>query len=202
MKIVCIGRNYAEHAAEMKAELPSAPVFFMKPDTALLRDNAFYLPSFTQDLHYECELVVKMDKMGKHINPEYASNYYSHISLGIDFTARDLQSRCKEKGLPWEMAKAFDNSAVVSERWLPVRDFPLAKAQFSFFQNDVLKQQASGSEMLFSIDQILGYVSQFITLKTGDLIFTGTPAGVGPVAIGDDLKGMLEGQEMFHITVK
>jgi 2-keto-4-pentenoate hydratase/2-oxohepta-3-ene-1,7-dioic acid hydratase in catechol pathway len=202
MKIICIGRNYAEHAAEMKAELPTAPVFFMKPDTALLRDNAFYLPSFTQDLHYECELVVKMDKMGKHIDPEYASNYYSHISLGIDFTARDLQSRCKEKGLPWEMAKAFDNSAVVSDRWLPVHEFPLEKAQFSFYQNDVLKQQASGSEMLFSIDQILAYVSQFITLKTGDLIFTGTPAGVGPVAIGDSLKGVLEGQEMFHITVK
>ncbi|MEY4217419.1 MAG: hypothetical protein RLZZ68_1875 [Bacteroidota bacterium] len=200
MKIVCIGRNYAEHAAEMKAELPSAPVFFMKPDTALLRDNAFYLPSFTQDLHYECELVVKMDKMGKHIDPEYASNYYSHISLGIDFTARDLQSRCKEKGLPWEMAKAFDNSAVVSDRWLPVHEFPLEKAQFSFYQNDVLKQQASGSEMLFSIDQILAYVSQFITLKTGDLIFTGTPAGVGPVAIGDALKGV--GNVPYHGEVR
>jgi 2-keto-4-pentenoate hydratase/2-oxohepta-3-ene-1,7-dioic acid hydratase in catechol pathway len=146
--------------------------------------------------------VVKIDKMGKHIDPAYASNYYSKISLGIDFTARDLQSRCKEKGLPWEMAKAFDNSAVVSDRWLPVQEFPLAKAQFSFYQNDVLKQQASGSEMIFSIDQILGYVSQFITLKTGDLIFTGTPAGVGPIAIGDVLKGVLEGQEMFQITVK
>jgi 2-keto-4-pentenoate hydratase/2-oxohepta-3-ene-1,7-dioic acid hydratase in catechol pathway len=202
MKIICIGRNYADHAAEMKAELPKAPVFFMKPDTALLRESAFYLPSFTQDMHYECELVVKIDKMGKHIDPAYASNYYSKISLGIDFTARDLQSRCKEKGLPWEMAKAFDNSAVVSDRWLPVQEFPLAKAQFSFYQNDVLKQQASGSEMLFSIDQILGYVSQFITLKTGDLIFTGTPAGVGPIAIGDVLKGVLEGQEMFQITVK
>lgn len=202
MKIICIGRNYAEHAAEMKAELPKAPVFFMKPDTALLRESAFYLPSFTQDMHYECELVVKIDKMGKHIDPAYAANYYSQISLGIDFTARDLQSRCKEKGLPWEMAKAFDNSAVVSDRWLPVHEFPLEKAQFSFYQNDVLKQQASGSEMLFSIDQILGYVSQFITLKTGDLIFTGTPAGVGPVAIGDNLKGVLEGQEMFQITVK
>jgi 2-keto-4-pentenoate hydratase/2-oxohepta-3-ene-1,7-dioic acid hydratase in catechol pathway len=202
MKIICIGRNYADHAAEMKAELPKAPVFFMKPDTALLRESAFYLPSFTQDMHYECELVVKIDKMGKHIDPAYASNYYSKISLGIDFTARDLQSRCKEKGLPWEMAKAFDNSAVVSDRWLPVQEFPLAKAQFSFYQNDVLKQQASGSEMIFSIDQILGYVSQFITLKTGDLIFTGTPAGVGPIAIGDVLKGVLEGQEMFQITVK
>ena len=202
MKIICIGRNYADHAAEMKAELPKAPVFFMKPDTALLRESAFYLPSFTQDMHYECELVVKIDKMGKHIDPAYASNYYSKISLGIDFTARDLQSRCKEKGLPWEMAKAFDNSAVVSDRWLPVHEFPLEKAQFSFYQNDVLKQQASGSEMLFSIDQILGYVSQFITLKTGDLIFTGTPAGVGPIAIGDVLKGVLEGQEMFQITVK
>jgi 2-keto-4-pentenoate hydratase/2-oxohepta-3-ene-1,7-dioic acid hydratase in catechol pathway len=202
MKIICIGRNYADHAAEMKAELPTAPVFFMKPDTALLRESDFYLPSFTQDMHYECELVVKIDKMGKHIDPAYASNYYSKISLGIDFTARDLQSRCKEKGLPWEMAKAFDNSAVVSDRWLPVQEFPLAKAQFSFYQNDVLKQQASGSEMIFSIDQILGYVSQFITLKTGDLIFTGTPAGVGPIAIGDVLKGVLEGQEMFQITVK
>jgi 2-keto-4-pentenoate hydratase/2-oxohepta-3-ene-1,7-dioic acid hydratase in catechol pathway len=202
MKIICIGRNYADHAAEMKAELPKAPVFFMKPDTALLRESAFYLPSFTQDMHYECELVVKIDKMGKHIDPAYASNYYSKISLGIDFTARDLQSSCKEKGLPWEMAKAFDNSAVVSDRWLPVQEFPLAKAQFSFYQNDVLKQQASGSEMIFSIDQILGYVSQFITLKTGDLIFTGTPAGVGPIAIGDVLKGVLEGQEMFQITVK
>ncbi|MFM2038663.1 MAG: hypothetical protein RL432_1602 [Bacteroidota bacterium] len=202
MKIICIGRNYADHAAEMKAELPTAPVFFMKPDTALLRESDFYLPSFTQDMHYECELVVKIDKMGKHIDPAYAANYYSQISLGIDFTARDLQSRCKEKGLPWEMAKAFDNSAVVSDRWLPVQEFPLAKAQFSFYQNEILKQQATGSEMIFSIDQILGYVSQFITLKTGDLIFTGTPAGVGPVAIGDVLKGVLEGQEMFQITVK
>ena len=202
MKIICIGRNYADHAAEMKAELPTAPVFFMKPDTALLRESDFYLPSFTQDMHYECELVVKIDKMGKHIDPAYASNYYSKISLGIDFTARDLQSRCKEKGLPWEMAKAFDNSAVVSDRWLPVQEFPLAKAQFSFYQNEILKQQATGSEMIFSIDQILGYVSQFITLKTGDLIFTGTPAGVGPIAIGDVLKGVLEGQEMFQITVK
>jgi 2-keto-4-pentenoate hydratase/2-oxohepta-3-ene-1,7-dioic acid hydratase in catechol pathway len=202
MKIICIGRNYADHAAEMKAELPTAPVFFMKPDTALLRESDFYLPSFTQDMHYECELVVKIDKMGKHIDPAYAANYYSQISLGIDFTARDLQSRCKEKGLPWEMAKAFDNSAVVSDRWLPVQEFPLAKAQFSFYQNEILKQQASESEMIFPIDQILGYVSQFITLKTGDLIFTGTPAGVGPVAIGDVLKGVLEGQEMFQITVK
>jgi 2-keto-4-pentenoate hydratase/2-oxohepta-3-ene-1,7-dioic acid hydratase in catechol pathway len=202
MKIICIGRNYADHAAEMKAELPTAPVFFMKPDTALLRESDFYLPSFTQDMHYECELVVKIDKMGKHIDPAYAANYYSQISLGIDFTARDLQSRCKEKGLPWEMAKAFDNSAVVSDRWLPVQEFPLAKAQFSFYQNEILKQQASESEMIFPIDQILGYVSQFITLKTGDLIFTGTPAGVGPIAIGDVLKGVLEGQEMFQITVK
>lgn len=202
MKIICIGRNYADHAAEMKAELPTAPVFFMKPETAILKDKVLYYPSFTQELHYECEIVVKMDKIGKHIAPEFATNYYSQISLGIDFTARDLQSRCKEKGLPWEMAKAFDNSAVVSEHWLPAYEFPLETVNFSFYQNGVLKQQACGKDMLFSIDQILGYVSRFVTLKPGDLIFTGTPSGVGPVAIGDILRGTLASQDMFEITVK
>ena len=202
MKIICIGRNYAEHAAEMNAELPTVPVFFLKPDTALLRENTFYLPAFTQDLHYECELVVKIDKMGKHILPEFASNYYSHVSLGIDFTARDLQNECKSKGLPWEIAKAFDNSAVVSDQWLPVQDFPIANLLFSFFQNGELKQEARGHQMLFSLDQLIAFVSKFITLKTGDLIFTGTPSGVGPVGIGDTLLGVLEGREMFKISVK
>lgn len=202
MKIICIGRNYADHAAEMKAELPSAPVFFMKPDTALLKDNVFYFPGFTNEIHYECELVVKIDRVGKHIVPSFAHKYYSSVGLGIDFTARDLQAECKAKGLPWEIAKAFDQSAVVSSQWTPITPEAFDSLSFEFYQNGTLKQHGNPTMMLFNIDQIIAYVSKFITLKTGDLIFTGTPAGVGPIAIGDELVGTLNGKEMYRIAVK
>jgi len=191
MKIICIGRNYADHAAEMKAELPSAPVFFMKPDTALLKDNVFYFPGFTNEIHYECELVVKIDRVGKHIDPAFAHKYYSSVGL-----------ECKAKGLPWELAKAFDQSAVVSSQWLPITPKEFDSLSFEFHQNGVLKQHGNTTMMLFNIDQIIAYISKFITLKTGDLIFTGTPAGVGPIAIGDELVGTLNGQEMYRISVK
>jgi 2-keto-4-pentenoate hydratase/2-oxohepta-3-ene-1,7-dioic acid hydratase in catechol pathway len=173
MKIICIGRNYAEHAKEMNAPLPATPVFFMKPDTAVLKNGgAFYYPEFTKDLHYECELVVRIEKAGKHISTQFAHKYYTHVSLGIDFTARDLQQECKEKGLPWEIA------------------------------NGEIVQTGNTSDMIFSIDEIISYISRFMTLKTGDLIFTGTPSGVGPVKIGDHLTGALNGQDMFTFDIK
>jgi len=202
MKIICIGRNYADHAAEMNAEVPSAPVFFMKPDTAVLKDDVFYFPGFTNEIHYECELVVKIDRVGKHIDQAFAHKYYSSVGLGIDFTARDLQAECKAKGLPWEIAKAFDQSAVVSSQWIPITPETFDTLSFEFHQNGVLKQHGNPTMMLFNIDQIIAYISKFITLKTGDLIFTGTPAGVGPIAIGDELVGTLNGQEMYRISVK
>jgi len=202
MKIICIGRNYADHAAEMNAEVPSAPVFFMKPDTALLKDDVFYFPGFTNEIHYECELVVKIDRVGKHIDYAFAHKYYTSVGLGIDFTARDLQAICKAKGLPWEMAKSFDQSAVVSKEWLSITPETLTTLSFEFYQNKVLKQQGNPSMMLYNVDQIIAYISQFITLKSGDLIFTGTPAGVGPIARGDELVGTLNGQEMYRITIK
>jgi 2-keto-4-pentenoate hydratase/2-oxohepta-3-ene-1,7-dioic acid hydratase in catechol pathway len=202
MKIICIGRNYADHAAEMNAEVPSAPVFFMKPDTAVLKDDVFYFPGFTNEIHYECELVVKIDRVGKHIDQAFAHKYYSSVGLGIDFTARDLQAECKAKGLPWEIAKAFDQSAVVSSHWIPITPEAFDTLSFEFHQNGVLKQHGNPTMMLFNIDQIIAYISKFITLKTGDLIFTGTPAGVGPIAIGDELVGTLNGQEMYRISVK
>jgi len=201
MKIICIGRNYSEHAKEMGSALPSEPVFFMKPDTAILREKYFFYPSFTKDLHYECELVVKISKPGKSIALQFAKNYYKEVSIGLDFTARDLQQACKEAGLPWEKAKSFDNSAAVSNTWISIEENKMP-GKFEFYQNGTLKQKGDITEMIFSIDQIIAYISQFITLKTGDLIFTGTPAGVGPVAIGDQLEGFLEGQKMFNIEVK
>lgn len=200
MKIICIGRNYQEHAKEMGADIPKKPVFFMKPDTALLKENKFYYPSFTQDLHYECEIVVKISKTGKNIDERFAHKYYNEISLGIDFTARDLQSECKKNGLPWELAKSFDNSAPIAEKWLDISKVTLP-IHFEFLQNNVLRQISNSAEMLFSIEQIIAFVSKFITLKTGDLIYTGTPAGVGPVAIGDKLIGKIEGEQMFEFDV-
>ena len=202
MKIVCIGRNYAEHAKELKNELPEEPLFFLKPDTALLKEKDFYYPNFTNDLHFECEIVVKIDKVGKNIDPKFAHKYYSEITLGIDFTARDLQQKCKEKGLPWEKAKGFDNSAPISLKWVSLSDINFQSTEFCFYQNDILKQHGFTRDMIFTIDEIIAYVSRFITLKTGDLIFTGTPSGVGPVAIGDCLKATLNGDEMFSFFVK
>lgn len=203
MKIICIGRNYADHAKEMNAELPKEPVFFMKADNALLKDGSdFFYPDFTKDLHYECELVVKIDKMGKNIAEKFAPKYYSKISLGIDFTARDLQQKCKEKGLPWEIGKSFDYSAPLSNTWIDVSRFKMDELSFKLLKNGKSVQIGKTADMIFSIDQIIAYISKFITLKTGDLIFTGTPAGVGPVEIGDVLEGFLADQKMFEFKVK
>lgn len=203
MKIICIGRNYAEHAKEMNAPLPSSPVFFMKPDIALLKNGgAFYYPEFTKDLHYECELVVRIEKAGKHISPQFAHKYYTHVSLGIDFTARDLQQECKAKGLPWEIAKSFEHSAPLSDNWICKDDLDLSTCSFTLRKNGEIVQKGNTADMIFSIDEIIAYISQFMTLKTGDLIFTGTPSGVGPVYIGDQLTGELNGQFMFTFDVK
>jgi acylpyruvate hydrolase len=202
MKIICIGRNYAEHAKEMKATLPTEPLYFLKPDTALLKEGDFYYPHFTNDLHFECELVVRIEKVGKHIAAAFAHKYYTHFTLGIDFTARDIQQQCKENGLPWEKAKGFDHSAPLSNNWLDKTTLDLATAEFKLFQNGELKQTGHPSDFIFSIDSIIAYVSQFVTLKTGDLIFTGTPAGVGPVQIGDVLRAELNGQTLLELNIK
>ena len=202
MKIICIGRNYAEHAKEMNSAVPTEPIFFMKPDIALLKEKDFYYPNFTKDLHFECEIVVKIDKVGKNIDVKFAHKYYSEFTLGIDFTARDLQAQCKEKGLPWEKAKAFDNSAPISQTWIKFSDVNFATTIFSFFQNGELKQLGKTEDMIFTIDQLIAYVSQYVTLKTGDLIYTGTPSGVDAVAIGDVLTAELNGQKLFEFHVK
>jgi len=202
MKIICIGRNYAKHAKEMQSEVPTEPVFFLKPDTAILKDQTFFYPDFSEDIHYECELVVKISRMGKHIAEEFAHKYYEKIGLGIDFTARDLQKQCKEKGLPWEIAKGFDQSAVVSKEFIDKSELNLQELNFSLLQNEEEVQNGTSSDMIFSIDQLISYLSKFITLKVGDLIFTGTPEGVGPVTQGDELVGKLENQELFRIRIK
>lgn len=202
MKIICIGRNYSEHAKEMKSEVPTEPVFFMKPDTALLQHNAdFYYPSFTKDLHHEIEVVLKISKAGKHIKEEFAPKYYEEIGLGIDFTARDLQAECKAKGLPWEKAKAFDQSAVIGT-FVKKETLNLNAIDFQLLVNGNIAQAGNTSDLLFSFDKIIAYVSQFITLKVGDLIYTGTPAGVGPVAIGDTLTGFLNKEQLFEVNIK
>jgi acylpyruvate hydrolase len=203
MKIICIGRNYTEHAKELKNDVPSSPLFFMKPDVALLTDNKdFYFPSFTNDIHYECELVVKIDKMGKCIEKQFANRYFSKVSLGIDFTARDIQEECKAKGLPWEKAKSFDHSAAISSEWISKEELDMENIPFSLQLNDQVVQDGNSSDMLFSISDIISYVSHFVTLKTGDLIFTGTPSGVGPVNIGDKLTGFMADKEMFNFSIR
>lgn len=203
MKIICIGRNYAKHAKEMNAEVPKQPVFFMKPDTALLpKKTPFFYPNFTKDLHHECELVVRIQKVGKNIPEKYAHEFYSEIGIGIDFTARDLQQICKEKGQPWEIAKSFEHSAPVSEKFLPIADLNLTDLNFSLTKNGTIVQQGNINDMLFSIDKIIAYISKFMTLKIGDLIFTGTPEGVGPVQIGDTLVCAIENQELLSLKIK
>ena len=201
MKIFCIGRNYSDHAKEMNAEVPTQPLFFMKPDTALLKGNEFYFPKFTKDLHYECELVVRISRVGKNIQEEFAHKYYDEIGLGIDFTARDLQSDCKKNGWPWELAKSWVNSAPIGHTWVNKNDLNLSDISFELDLNGETVQKGNSSDMIFSIDLLIAYLSQFNTLKVGDLIFTGTPAGVGPVAIGDTLVGRLENKEMFNIKI-
>jgi acylpyruvate hydrolase len=203
MKIICIGRNYAEHAKEMKSEVPTEPVFFMKPDTALLKDNEpFYFPDFTKDLHHEIEVVLKISKVGKHIAEAFAHKYYEELSVGIDFTARDLQAQCKAKGLPWEKAKSFDGSAPIGKFVKKSELGDLQNLHFDLSINNELRQKGNTNDLLFSFDKVIAYVSQFVTLKVGDLIYTGTPEGVGPIAIGDKLKGTLNGTELFCFEVK
>ncbi len=203
MKIICIGRNYADHAKEMNAPVPTVPMFFMKPDVALLKSgNPFYYPDFSSDIHFECELVVRINKAGKNIAEKFAHKYYNEIGLGIDFTARDLQKICKEKGQPWEIAKSFESSAPISDKFLSVDSLDMKNLEFSLDQNGNRVQTGHISDMIFTIDQLIAYVSQFMTLKTGDLIYTGTPQGVGPIAIGDVLVGKIGDREMFRVEVK
>ncbi len=202
MKIICIGRNYSDHAKEMNSPIPEEPLFFLKPDTALFREKNFYYPEFTSDLHHEIELVVKIAKVGKHISVENAPKYYNEIGLGIDFTARDIQKQCKAKGLPWEKAKAFDNSAVISQQFIQKEDLDLTNINFSLEINSTTVQSGNSTDMLFHINQLISHVSKYITLKTGDLIYTGTPQGVGPVKIGDKLIGYLNEKPMFTVHIK
>lgn len=204
MKIICVGRNYTDHIAELKNEKPEDPVLFLKPDTSiLLKKQPFFIPDFSNEVHYEVEVLVKIKKIGKHIQPKFAHKYYDEIGLGIDFTARDLQQKLKDKGLPWEKAKAFDGAAVVPDNWLDKRGVDdVDDLGFRLEKNEQIVQQGSTSHMLWKIDELIAYISTYFTLKIGDIIFTGTPAGVGKVMPDDRLTGFLEGNKMFSIKVK
>lgn len=204
MKIFAVGRNYAEHIKELNNERPEEPVIFTKPDTALLRNNApFYFPEFSQDIHYEVELVLRIGKEGKNIEEKFAEKYFDAIGIGIDFTARDLQQKAKEKGLPWAIAKGFNGSAPVSERFIPVAQFKdVRDINFSLSVNGSIRQQGNTGLMIFSFEHIISYLSRFFTLRTGDLIFTGTPKGVGPVQIGDTLSASIENEKLLEFEVK
>ncbi len=203
MKIICVGRNYAAHIEELENERPESPVLFLKPDTAVLSSKqAFYIPDFTKDLHYEVEVLVKINRVGKHIDAKFAHKYYDEIGLGIDFTARDIQQKMKEKGLPWEKAKAFDNSAVIGEfvskeNFLSMDDIP-----FSLQKNGEIVQDGNTSHMLWKIDELIAYISTYFSLRTGDIIFTGTPAGVGQVVDGDKLEGFINDRSMFTVEIR
>jgi len=203
MKFICIGRNYAEHAKELNNAVPSEPVIFFKPETALLVGRQpFFIPDFSKDVHYECEIVVRINRLGKNIQKKFAHRYYDEIALGIDFTARDVQNRLKEKGLPWEKAKGFDGSAVVGN-FVPFDSLTnKANIEFQLLKNGAIVQCGFSKDMIFDIDAIIEHVSQYVTLKIGDMIFTGTPAGVGPVQPGDTLEGLLEGTSNFTLTIK
>lgn len=203
MKIICIGRNYTNHIAELQNERPTEPVVFMKPDSAvLLKQHPFVLPEFSNEVHHEIELIVKINKVGKYIEPKFAHKYYDEISVGIDFTARDLQDQLKAKGLPWEKAKAFDGSAVIGEFVSKEQFSSLDDVNFELLKNGEIAQKGNSSLMLWKIDELVAYVSQFFTLKIGDIIFTGTPEGVAAVQPNDVLEGYLEGQQLFRIQVK
>ena len=203
MKIICIGRNYTDHIKELANERPEDPVVFLKPDTSLvLKNQPFFIPPFSDDVHYEVEVLVQINRIGKHIQQKFAHKYYDEIGLGIDFTARDLQAKLKAKGLPWEKAKAFDGAAVVGD-WVNKSELPhIDELQFEMTKNGTVVQQSSSALMLWKVDELIAYVSQFFTLKIGDIIFTGTPAGVGPVVENDVLEGSLEGRQLFSIKVK
>jgi acylpyruvate hydrolase len=203
MKIICIGRNYAEHAKELNNDIPMEPVIFMKPKNALLfPEKPLYYPEFTDDLQYECEVVVKISKNGKHVQERFAHKYYNEITVGIDFTARDLQQEQKKKGLPWEIAKAFDGSAAVGNFIPVIPEMNISNLDFQLKLNDNVVQQGNTADMLFSIGAIVEYVSRFFTLNIGDLIFTGTPAGVGPLNVYDKLEGYLQGEKLLEVEIK
>lgn len=201
MKIICIGRNYSNHVKEMGNSVSKSPIFFLKPNSALLpKRNPFFIPNFSNEIHYEVELVYKIKKVGKSIDQSFSKNYYSEIGLGIDFTARDLQEECKKNGHPWEIAKSFDQSALVSENFMNLNS--LNNLNFSLLKNGEIVQESNANKMIFNIDQIISYVSNYMTLKTGDLIFTGTPSGVGPIKIGDNLEGFINDKSMFKVNIK
>ena len=203
MKIICIGRNYIEHAKELSNPVPKKPVFFLKPDTALLqKNNPFFYPSFSEDVHYEVELVLRICRNGRHIEENFAENYYDQIGIGIDFTARDIQAECKKKGLPWEIAKAFDQSAPIG-KFLKIEEINDINAiDFSLKINNEIRQIGNSKDMIFSFDQIISYVSQFITLREGDYIFTGTPEGVGPTKIDDHFEAFIGDNKLLDFNVK
>ncbi|MFC7444453.1 Fumarylacetoacetate hydrolase family protein [Mesoflavibacter sp. HG96] len=203
MKLICIGRNYTKHIEELQNERPTEPVVFIKPDTAiLLKKQPFFIPDFSNDVHHEVEVLVKINRVGKHIDKKFAHKYYDQIGLGIDFTARDLQQKLKEKGLPWEKAKSFDGAAVIGN-WIDKSEIEDVNAiKFSLKKNETTVQSGNTSHMLYKIDEIIEYVSKYFTLKIGDIIFTGTPEGVGKVVANDELKGYIEDKEMFSIKVK
>ncbi len=201
MKIVCIGRNYVEHIHELNNEVPEEPVIFIKPDSALLRNNApFFIPDFSKEVHFEVELVLKIKKIGKHVPVQFAMDYFDEIGLGIDFTARDVQSYLKSKGLPWEKAKGFDHSAVISP-FLPISNFNLSDLNFRLEKNGSVVQEGNTQQMIHNFKQIISHTSEYFTLKIGDYIYTGTPKGVGPVTSGDHLVGYIENEKMFDFKV-
>jgi 2-keto-4-pentenoate hydratase/2-oxohepta-3-ene-1,7-dioic acid hydratase in catechol pathway len=203
MKIICIGRNYANHAKELGNTIPTEPLFFLKPETAIHpKGHPFFIPDFSNEIHYEVELVIKIDKIGKNIEELFAHKYYSQIGLGIDFTARDIQEECKAKGLPWEKAKGFDGAAQISRSFINKSELDLNDISFLLEKNGEQVQIGNSKDMLFSFDKIISYISKFYTLKIGDLFFTGTPAGVGKVEKGDILKGFIVEKEMFKVVVK
>lgn len=203
MKIICIGRNYSEHAKELGNETPTEPVVFLKPDTAINpKGHPFFIPDFSNNVQHEIELVVKINKVGKHIQKSFAHKYYNQIGIGIDFTARDLQLELKEKGLPWEKAKGFDGSAYISKDFINKEELDLKNLLFHLKKNDEVVQSGNSKNMIFSFDEIIAYISQFYTLKIGDLIFTGTPAGVSQLKNGDKLEGFIQGKKMFDLNVR
>ncbi len=203
MKIICIGRNYVEHAKELGNDIPDEPVIFMKPKSAIIQPHTpFYYPEFTNELHYECELVLRISKNGKYIQERHASNYYNGITVGIDFTARDIQDELKKKGLPWEKAKAFDNSAAIG-KFIDIKpDFNKKNINFSFLKNGEKVQQGNSGNMIFSIDKLIANISMYFSLNIGDYIFTGTPAGVGECVVGDELEAFLENESLLKLEVK
>ena len=203
MKIICVGRNYADHAKELGNDIPDEPVIFMKPKSALLQSHTpFYYPEFTNELHYECELVLRVCKNGKYIQERHAGNYYNGITVGIDFTARDIQDELKKKGLPWEKAKAFDNSAAMGKFIDVTPGLNKKNINFCLYKNKELVQKGNSANMLFSFDSIIEHISNYFSLNIGDLIFTGTPAGVGECVVGDELEGFIEDQKLFNLEIK